>query len=113
MSASTASSTSHSQSIPIPFPVQYQIITNPPKANTSNPFPASDSLQINNLAASNKPADAAANTAKPKPCCVCKEEKAARDECMLFSTAKDPQAACGDLVSKYRSCMKGFGFDLA
>jgi cytochrome c oxidase assembly protein subunit 17 len=44
---------------------------------------------------------------------VCKEEKAARDECMLFSTAKDPQAACGDLVSKYRSCMKGFGFDLA
>ncbi|GAB7328238.1 hypothetical protein MBLNU13_g00255t1 [Cladosporium sp. NU13] len=78
-----------------------------PAANTS------DSLQINNLAASNKPADAAATTAKPKPCCVCKEEKAARDECMLFSTAKDPQAACGDLVNKYRSCMKGFGFDLA
>jgi cytochrome c oxidase assembly protein subunit 17 len=44
---------------------------------------------------------------------VCKEEKAARDECMLFSTAKDPQAACADMVTKYRACMKGFGFDLA
>lgn len=32
---------------------------------------------------------------------------------MLFSTAKDPQEACGDLVGKYRMCMKGFGFDLA
>jgi cytochrome c oxidase assembly protein subunit 17 len=31
---------------------------------------------------------------------------------MLFSTSKDPQAACMDYVSKYRSCMKGFGFDL-
>ncbi|KAM0705511.1 hypothetical protein Q7P35_006870 [Cladosporium inversicolor] len=79
----------------------------------SAPAATSDPLQINNLAASNKPSspvDAAAN--KPKPCCVCKEEKAARDECMLFSTAKDPQAACGDLVTKYKSCMKGFGFDL-
>jgi cytochrome c oxidase assembly protein subunit 17 len=32
---------------------------------------------------------------------------------MLFSTSKDPQEACMDLVGKYRSCMKGFGFDLA
>lgn len=32
---------------------------------------------------------------------------------MLFSTAKDPQEACADMVGKYRMCMKGFGFDLA
>lgn len=71
-------------------------------------------MQINNLASSNKPTSSDNSAAaKPKPCCVCKDEKAARDECMLFSTSKDPQAACMDLVSKYRSCMKGFGFDLA
>lgn len=102
-----------STSNPIPNPHHQSQIPPIPKLTPSPHLSASDSLQINNLAASNKPADAAANTAKPKPCCVCKEEKAARDECMLFSTAKDPQAACGDLVSKYRSCMKGFGFDLA
>lgn len=51
--------------------------------------------------------------AKVKPCCVCKDEKSARDECMLFSTAKDPQAACQDLVGAYRSCMKGYGFNIA
>ncbi|CAM1506886.1 Fc.00g065270.m01.CDS01 [Cosmosporella sp. VM-42] len=48
--------------------------------------------------------------AKPKPCCVCKEEKAKRDECMLFSTAKDPAADCKSLVEQYRSCMTGYGF---
>ncbi|CCD53106.1 similar to similar to TPA: cytochrome c oxidase copper chaperone Cox17 [Botrytis cinerea T4] len=55
-------------------------------------------------------------SAKPKflekPCCVCKDEKAARDECMLFSTAKDPQVACASMVEKYKSCMAGFGFNL-
>lgn len=74
----------------------------PPPANT-----------INNLAASNKPTTTVTADNKPKPCCVCKDEKSARDECMLFSTAKDPQEACADLVTKYKSCMKGFGFDLA
>ncbi|KAL1582957.1 hypothetical protein WHR41_08237 [Cladosporium halotolerans] len=76
-------------------------------ASTSNA-----SAQINNLAADTKPPGNDGAT-KVKPCCVCKDEKAARDECMLFSTAQDPQAACQDLVSKYRSCMKGFGFELA
>ncbi|KAK4105913.1 hypothetical protein N658DRAFT_503977 [Parathielavia hyrcaniae] len=47
---------------------------------------------------------------KPKPCCVCKEEKAKRDECMLFSTAADPQKDCFSAVEQYRSCMAGFGF---
>ncbi|PKK51357.1 hypothetical protein CI102_3303 [Trichoderma harzianum] len=44
------------------------------------------------------------------PCCVCKEEKSKRDECMLFSTAKDPAADCRSLVDQYKSCMQGFGF---
>jgi len=49
---------------------------------------------------------------KPKPCCVCKEEKATRDECMLFSNAKDPQKDCATTIDKYKSCMAGFGFNL-
>lgn len=49
---------------------------------------------------------------KVKPCCVCKEEKAARDECMLFTNAKDPQKECSSMVDKYKSCMAGFGFAL-
>ncbi|ESZ92809.1 cytochrome c oxidase copper chaperone protein [Sclerotinia borealis F-4128] len=63
-----------------------------------------------NMAADPKPAGEA--SAKPKPCCVCKDEKAARDECMLFSTAKEPQEACASMVDKYKSCMAGFGFIL-
>lgn len=58
-----------------------------------------------------KPAGAAA--AKVKPCCVCKDEKASRDECMLFSNSDNPQEACQSTVEKYRSCMKGFGFNIA
>jgi cytochrome c oxidase assembly protein subunit 17 len=49
------------------------------------------------------------DAAKPKPCCVCKDEKAARDECMLFSTG-DAQKECADLITKYRDCMAGYGF---
>ncbi|KAL9535742.1 Cytochrome c [Sphaerulina musiva] len=71
----------------------------------------STALQPNNAAADLKPKGEAA--AKVKPCCVCKDEKFARDECMLFSNAKDPQAACQDLVSKYRSCMSSYGFNIA
>ncbi|AEO66162.1 3c879dbe-7808-4d3c-afd0-a577ecbe8a2f [Thermothielavioides terrestris] len=47
---------------------------------------------------------------KPKPCCVCKDEKAKRDECMLFSNAADPQKECQSTIEQYRSCMAGFGF---
>lgn len=47
-----------------------------------------------------------------QPCCVCKDEKARRDECMLFSTAKDPAADCRSLVDQYKSCMQGFGFNV-
>ncbi|KAF4512530.1 hypothetical protein G6O67_001658 [Ophiocordyceps sinensis] len=47
---------------------------------------------------------------RPKPCCVCKDEKSKRDECMLFSTADDPAADCRSLVEQYKSCMLGFGY---
>lgn len=47
-----------------------------------------------------------------QPCCVCKEEKAKRDECMLFSNAKDPAADCKSLVDQYKSCMVGYGFKI-
>lgn len=43
---------------------------------------------------------------------MCKDEKATRDECMLFSNAKDPQKDCATTIDKYKSCMKGFGFEL-
>ncbi|KAF2218836.1 cytochrome C oxidase copper chaperone-domain-containing protein [Elsinoe ampelina] len=78
--------------------------------------PATRSLQDstatppNNLAADLKPAGDAA--AKVKPCCVCKDEKSARDECMLFSNSNDPQKECSDLVSQYKTCMKGYGFNI-
>ncbi|MCJ1288532.1 hypothetical protein MMC34_000060 [Xylographa carneopallida] len=65
---------------------------------------------IANLASDLKPSGSA--SAKVKPCCVCKDEKAARDECMLFSNGSNPQEECQGMVQKYRSCMKGFGFDI-
>ncbi|KAG9245549.1 COX17 protein [Calycina marina] len=50
--------------------------------------------------------------AAPKPCCVCTDEKASRDKCMLFSNAKDPLADCAPTIETYKICMKGFGFEL-
>ncbi|KAK4132337.1 putative DNA binding protein [Trichocladium antarcticum] len=47
---------------------------------------------------------------QPRPCCVCKDEKAKRDECMLFSAAADPQKACQSTIDQYKLCMAGFGF---
>ncbi|KAK3939660.1 cysteine alpha-hairpin motif superfamily [Diplogelasinospora grovesii] len=49
---------------------------------------------------------------KPKPCCVCKDEKARRDDCMLFSNAADPQKDCQSTIDLYKSCMAGFGFKI-
>lgn len=50
---------------------------------------------------------------KPRPCCVCKDEKSARDECMLFSKSDDPaQTDCRPMVEQYKSCMAGFGFQI-
>ncbi|KAJ9143614.1 hypothetical protein NKR19_g6776 [Coniochaeta hoffmannii] len=75
---------------------------------------ASQALNMPSLnpgASSNAPASAAdAAASKPKPCCVCKEEKSKRDECMLFSTGADPSVECKSTIDQYRSCMAGFGF---
>ncbi|KAL7266832.1 Cytochrome c oxidase copper chaperone [Rhizina undulata] len=46
----------------------------------------------------------------PKPCCVCKDEKAARDECFLLNDDGDKQ--CKDQIAAYKSCMAGFGFKI-
>ncbi|POS79756.1 cytochrome C oxidase copper chaperone [Diaporthe helianthi] len=69
-----------------------------------NAIPASAPL------AQQPPSPAPATSEKPKPCCVCKDEKAKRDECMLFSNAADPAKDCQSTIDQYRSCMKGFGF---
>ncbi|KAK4144930.1 cysteine alpha-hairpin motif superfamily [Dichotomopilus funicola] len=55
-------------------------------------------------------ANAAEAASKPKPCCVCKDEKSIRDECMLFSNAADPQKDCQSTIDRYKTCMAGFGF---
>ncbi|KAL1960707.1 hypothetical protein VTO42DRAFT_6537 [Malbranchea cinnamomea] len=60
------------------------------------------------------PAPSTAETAsKPKPCCVCKAEKAARDDCMLFSKSDNPaETECKTLVEQYRGCMASYGFKI-
>ncbi|KAH6691562.1 cysteine alpha-hairpin motif superfamily [Plectosphaerella plurivora] len=60
----------------------------------------------------NTPAAAPAQENKPKPCCVCKEEKSKRDECMLFSNSNDPAKDCRSTIQQYKDCMKGFGFEV-
>ncbi|OJJ34063.1 hypothetical protein ASPWEDRAFT_41966 [Aspergillus wentii DTO 134E9] len=52
----------------------------------------------------------ASQTEKPKPCCVCKPEKTARDDCMLFSKSDDPTVECKSTIEQYKTCMAGFGF---
>ncbi|OJJ99444.1 hypothetical protein ASPACDRAFT_79351 [Aspergillus aculeatus ATCC 16872] len=47
---------------------------------------------------------------KPKPCCVCKTEKTARDDCMLFSKTDDPTQECKSMIDQYKACMAGYGF---
>ncbi|KAL4975229.1 cytochrome C oxidase copper chaperone-domain-containing protein [Aspergillus desertorum] len=56
------------------------------------------------------PAATDAPAEKPKPCCVCKTEKTARDDCMLFSKSDDPMQECKSLIEQYKACMAGFGF---
>ncbi|KAB8213960.1 cytochrome C oxidase copper chaperone-domain-containing protein [Aspergillus novoparasiticus] len=56
------------------------------------------------------PESTPAPTEKPKPCCVCKTEKTARDDCMLFSKSDDPQQECKSMIEQYKACMAGYGF---
>ncbi|RYO87532.1 hypothetical protein DL764_008844 [Monosporascus ibericus] len=59
-----------------------------------------------------KPAVNVDAASKPKPCCVCKEEKSKRDECMLFSKSANPVSECQTMIDQYKSCMAGFGFQV-
>ncbi|KAI1495729.1 cysteine alpha-hairpin motif superfamily [Biscogniauxia marginata] len=70
----------------------------------------SSNLQSTPGASSSSTSSTAAS--KPKPCCVCKDEKSQRDECMLFSKAADPASDCKSTIDQYRSCMAGFGFQI-
>ncbi|CAH2449421.1 Cytochrome c oxidase copper metallochaperone [Komagataella phaffii CBS 7435] len=56
-----------------------------------------------------EPAQQPKAESKPKPCCVCKPEKEARDQCLLING--QDSGKCDDLISQYKVCMKGFGFD--
>ncbi|BCS22778.1 copper metallochaperone COX17 [Aspergillus puulaauensis] len=47
---------------------------------------------------------------KPKPCCVCKDEKTTRDDCMLFSKSDEPTQECKSVIEQYKACMAGYGF---
>ncbi|CDR46858.1 CYFA0S26e00848g1_1 [Cyberlindnera fabianii] len=49
-------------------------------------------------------------TEKPKPCCVCKPEKEARDQCLLINGQESGK--CDDMITQYKKCMKGYGFDI-
>lgn len=70
-------------------------------------------MTLSSLAAATAQAPPATQTTdKPKPCCVCKDEKAARDDCMLFSKAADPMKDCQGTIDLYKSCMLGFGFKI-
>lgn len=43
---------------------------------------------------------------------VCTDQKAKRDECMLFSTSNDAQKECAPLIDQYKQCMAGYGFKI-
>ncbi|KAI1740045.1 cytochrome C oxidase copper chaperone [Xylaria scruposa] len=78
----------------------------------------SSSISLPSLSPKAEPMAGAANTnanaaaSKPKPCCVCKDEKARRDDCMLFSKSNDPTSDCKPIIDQYKTCMAGFGFQI-
>lgn len=49
-----------------------------------------------------------AETKNVKPCCVCKPQKAERDECVLFHGQDSPD--CKPILDQYKDCMRGYGF---
>ncbi len=55
-------------------------------------------------------APAACEINKPKPCCVCKPEKASRDECLLLNG--EDSGKCDTLITSYKKCMQGYGFSI-
>lgn len=45
-----------------------------------------------------------------KPCCVCKETRKARDECMI--KYQDGESMCKDLIIAHLACMRSYGFEI-
>ena len=43
-----------------------------------------------------------------KPCCVCLDTKAARDECVIMRGEDN----CGDLIEAHKQCMRDLGFKI-
>jgi len=43
-----------------------------------------------------------------RPCCVCKEEKSTRDECIVMNG----QEKCEDLIEAHKVCMRKLGFNV-
>ncbi|KAI1824500.1 cytochrome C oxidase copper chaperone [Xylaria intraflava] len=77
----------------------------------------SSTMSLSSISAKAESAPSAASNAgatasKPKPCCVCKDEKARRDDCMLFSKSADPTSDCKPIIDQYKTCMAGFGFSI-
>ncbi|KAK9447855.1 cytochrome C oxidase copper chaperone-domain-containing protein [Limtongia smithiae] len=71
-------------------------------AGTSSPAEDKQAPATTTTATESAPAS------RPKPCCVCLDEKMLRDECMLMN--EDGKTACADTIAGYRACMKTFGF---
>ncbi|EGW33546.1 uncharacterized protein SPAPADRAFT_135768 [Spathaspora passalidarum NRRL Y-27907] len=45
---------------------------------------------------------------RPKPCCVCLDERKLRDECLLYKGLESGK--CADVIKQYTDCMIGYGF---
>ncbi|KAK9454547.1 cysteine alpha-hairpin motif superfamily [Dipodascopsis uninucleata] len=73
-------------------------------------MPGSESATLENKVPIGLKVDSSNVPARPKPCCVCVDEKTARDECMLMSD--NGNVKCAELIQNYKNCMKGYGFEL-
>lgn len=67
------------------------------------PFADTNIFSLINMSSENKQTES-----KPKPCCVCIEERKKRDECTLFKGIESEE--CKLIINQYTSCMKSYGF---
>ncbi|KAI5808089.1 cytochrome C oxidase copper chaperone family protein [Peziza echinospora] len=74
------------------------------------PLPSAATKSAITPSSSSSTASTPTPAAAPKPCCVCKPEKAARDECLLFSDRGEED--CRPTIQAYKACMAGYGFKL-
>ncbi|CAK5061672.1 unnamed protein product [Meloidogyne enterolobii] len=43
-----------------------------------------------------------------RPCCVCKETRMVRDECIILNG----EESCGALIEAHKKCLKEYGFEM-